>query len=94
MQEILNYAVKESYFHRVYTSSKSGGGKLECYVLNRALCPVFKLDLSSLRGRILISTSELWGLLRAPSKTSKRIFQRAVTQVGLFDQEIIDESYE
>lgn len=94
MQNILTYAVKESYFHKVYTVSKSGGGKLECYVLNRALCPAFKLDLSSLRGRILLSSKELWGLIKAPANTSKSILSSERSQADLFDSEIADELYE
>lgn len=99
MRDILDYAVRESFFHKVYTGSKSGGGKLECYVLNRALCPAFKLDLSSFRGRILLSNDILWELIKAPSKTTSKLLDaekksRTSSQPFLFDEDITDETYE
>lgn len=55
-KEVLNYAVRESFFHKIYSTSKAGGGRFDGYVLNRALCPRYKLDLSSLRGRVLFQS--------------------------------------
>lgn len=96
LQEILNYGITESFLHKTYTVSKSGGGRLDCYVLNRALCPLFKLDLSSLRGRILLSSNELWELIKNPKKAVKSILgeDKSVASPGqkqLFNINYMDE---
>jgi hypothetical protein len=85
LKDVLNYAVSESFFHKLYTTSKSGGGRYECYILNRALCPRFKLDLSSLRGRIVVS-SRMLALLISPDQSRKTILKKFIGEEELSNQ--------
>lgn len=79
LEAILNYGVKESFFHKNFTSSKVGGGRFECYIINRALCPRYKLDLSSLRGRIILKSALLEMLIDNPEAVKKILFKKATS---------------
>jgi hypothetical protein len=73
LKEVLSFGVKESFFHKTYSSSKAGGGRYETYILNRALCPRYKIDLSSLRGRVIMSAEQLEKLIDSPDETIKTL---------------------
>jgi hypothetical protein len=100
LKNVLQYGVKEAFFHKIYTVSKSGGGRYECYILNRALCPRYKLDLSSLRGRIILNSSVLEQIIDSPNDAKKIILKKDIkadkvsqikAQRNLFDSEIFEE---
>ncbi len=73
LKGVLSFGVKESFFHKTYSSSKAGGSRYETYILNRALCPRYKIDLSSLRGRIIISAEQLEKLIDTPDEVIKAL---------------------
>jgi len=58
IQEVLEMGVRYRYFQLGTYSTKEGGGRENWYILNRRLCPVFKLDPTGFGGRISI-TAEL-----------------------------------
>lgn len=55
LREILDLGVKHRYFQRRTYSTKEGGGREPWYILNRRLCPVFKLDPTGFEGRITLT---------------------------------------
>ncbi len=59
LEKVLNYAIQNAIFHKKWYRSKSGHEILECYILNRRLCPRYHLDLSSFQGRLEISESDI-----------------------------------
>jgi len=77
LEKVLHYGVKEAFFHKAYSGSKSGGSRYDTYVLNRALCPRYKIDLSSLRGRIIVSSAIIEQLIDAPESAKKAILKTA-----------------
>ena len=59
LREVLYLGWQYRYFlHKSY-SSKEGGGREHWYILNRRLCPVFKLDPSGFEGRVSLTTDML-----------------------------------
>jgi len=67
LQEILDLAEQEAFFHTKWYISKRGNRKLKCYVLNRRLCPHFNLDLTGFQGRIEIDSRTLETCLTDPN---------------------------
>jgi hypothetical protein len=59
VDEILQLGVRYRYFQRRTYSTKEGGGRQSWYILNRRLCPVFKLDPTGFEGRIQLSAEHL-----------------------------------
>ena len=59
LNDILELAEREAFFHVKWYRSKRGDRNLKCYVLNRRLCPHFNLDLSGFQGRIELFSREL-----------------------------------
>jgi hypothetical protein len=59
LDEILELGVRYRYFQRRTYSTKEGGGRQPWYILNRRLCPVFKLDPTGFEGRIQLSAEHL-----------------------------------
>lgn len=57
---VLQLGVKYRFFQCRTYSSKEGGGREPWYILNRRLCPVYKLDPTGFEGRISLTI----GLLR------------------------------
>lgn len=54
-RDVLRIGRRHRYFqHRTY-STKDGGGREDWYILNRRLCPVYKLDPSGFEGRIQLT---------------------------------------
>jgi len=59
VREVFRLGEKHRYLqHRTY-SSKQGGGREDWYILNRRLCPIYKLDPSGFEGRIQIAAELL-----------------------------------
>lgn len=52
---VLKKALQECFFQKRWYRGKSGYEMLECYILNRKLCPRYGLDLSGFQGRIELS---------------------------------------
>ncbi len=48
-----------NYFQTYWYSSKTGIGKYRAYAFNRRLCPRYRIDHTSFRGRIELSTADL-----------------------------------
>jgi len=59
LEEVLRLAEREAFLHRKWYRAKTGDRNLECYVLNRRLCPHFNLDLTGFQGRVEVSASVL-----------------------------------
>lgn len=55
LEEVLRLGVKYRYFQRRTYSTKEGGGREPWYLLNRRLCPIFKLDPTGFEGRTTIT---------------------------------------
>jgi hypothetical protein len=59
LADILRLGVRYRYFQLRTYSSKEGGGRQNWYILNRRLCPVFKLDPTGFEGRISLTSDHL-----------------------------------
>jgi len=59
LAEVLRLGVRIRYFQLSSHSTKEGGGRQRWYILNRRLCPVFKLDPSGFEGRISLTVADL-----------------------------------
>ncbi len=59
VDEILRLGVRYRYFQLRTYSTKEGGGRERWYILNRRLCPVFKLDPTGFEGRISLTAEHL-----------------------------------
>lgn len=59
LAEVLRLGVRFRYFQLRTRSTKEGGGRQRWYILNRRLCPVFKLDPSGFEGRISLTVADL-----------------------------------
>jgi hypothetical protein len=55
LEAVLKKALQEGFFQKRWYRGKSGYEMLECYILNRKLCPRYALDLSGFQGRIELS---------------------------------------
>ena len=55
VSEVLRLGVRYRYLQQRTYSSKEGGGRENWYILNRRLCPMFKLDPSGFEGRISLT---------------------------------------
>ena len=55
LEDILHLGVHHRYFQLRTYSTKEGGGREKWYILNRRLCPVFKLDPTGFEGRISLT---------------------------------------
>lgn len=59
LESVLKKALQECFFQKRWYRGKSGYEMLECYILNRRLCPRYGLDLSGFQGRIELSQDVL-----------------------------------
>lgn len=59
LDEVLQLAVRKAFFHKKWYRAKSGYEMLECYILNRRLCPRYGIDLSGFQGRLELAEPEL-----------------------------------
>ncbi len=88
-REVINLGLRYRYFQLRSYSKKEGGGREHWYILNRRLCPVFKLDPTGFEGRISIRSDLLDLALEDPTKFVKlRLKQGSDSQQELsFDEE-------
>lgn len=54
--KILSYGVKYGYFQKSTYPTKSGGGTEPWYILNRRLCPAYKIDPTGFMGRVSLKS--------------------------------------
>jgi hypothetical protein len=71
LADILRLGVRYRYFQLRTYSSKEGGGRENWYILNRRLCPVFKLDPTGFEGRISLTSDLLRLACQDPGKFVK-----------------------
>jgi hypothetical protein len=79
-EEVLDLGVRYRYFQLRTYSSKEGGGRQRWYILNRRLCPVFKLDPTGFEGRMSIQTEHLDLAMRDPDAFIKLRLRRTETE--------------
>jgi len=72
LEVVLKKALQECFFQRRWYRGKSGYEMLECYILNRRLCPRYGLDLSGFQGRIELSPDDLQLAMKDTPKFIKR----------------------
>ena len=65
---ILELGVRYRYFQLRTYSTKDGGGRENWYILNRRLCPIFKLDPTGFEGRITLTPELLKLACEHPDK--------------------------
>ncbi len=91
LERVLQRALRECFFHKKWYRGKSGYEMLECFILNRRLCPRYKLDLSGFQGRIELSQRRLLLALDDPSefvswfKKREKTAEKEEKQLPLFD---------
>ena len=68
LEAVLKRGLQECFFQKRWYRGKSGYEMLECYILNRTLCPRYGLDLSGFQGRIEISQDILKQAMEDKSK--------------------------
>jgi hypothetical protein len=66
--EVLQLGVRHRYFQLRTYSTKEGGGRESWYILNRRLCPVYKLDPTGFEGRISLTPEFLRLACENPDK--------------------------
>jgi hypothetical protein len=81
VDEILRLGLQYRYFQLRSYGTKGGGGREIWYILNRRLCPSFKLDPTSLGGRILLTPALLKLACEDTEKFIKSV-ERAETKDG------------
>jgi hypothetical protein len=59
IEEVLQLGIFHRYFQLRSYSTKEGGGREKWYILNRRVCPVFKLDPTGFEGRISLTAAHL-----------------------------------
>jgi hypothetical protein len=67
-REVLDLAIRYRYFQLRTYSTKEGGGREKWYVLNRRLCPVYKLDPTGFGGRLSLQSAHLDLAMRETEK--------------------------
>lgn len=68
LEAVLKVALQECFFQKRWYRGKSGYEILECYILNRRLCPRYGLDLSGFQGRIELSQDTIKQAMQDKSK--------------------------
>ena len=57
--KMLEFGIAYGYFKKVSSSSKQGGGNYPRYILSRRLAPAFKIDPTSIKGKIELSAKDI-----------------------------------
>ena len=76
LDEVLRLGTQQRYFQLRSYSTKEGGGREKWYILNRRLCPVFKLDPTGFEGRISLTPD----LLRLACEDTERFVKLRLKQ--------------
>lgn len=84
IDEVLNLGVQYRYFQLSTYSTKEGGGRERWYVLNRRLCPAYKLDPTGFEGRISLTAEFLKLACRDPDEFVRRRLKAKDRQPTLF----------
>ncbi|HET6978663.1 MAG TPA: hypothetical protein VFI24_20195 [Pyrinomonadaceae bacterium] len=69
--EVLDLGVRHRYFQLRTYSTKEGGGRESWYILNRWLCPAYKLDPTGFEGRISLTAKFIQLAMEDPDKFVK-----------------------
>jgi hypothetical protein len=83
LADILRLGVRYRYFQLRTYSSKEGGGRESWYILNRRLCPVFKLDPTGFEGRISLTPD----LLRLACQNTAKFVKLRLRQQQTDDEQ-------
>lgn len=83
IEEVLRLGIRHRYFQLRTYSTKEGGGRERWFILNRRLCPAFKLDPTGFEGRISLTPE----LLRLACESPER-FVRLRLKGGDDDQQL------
>lgn len=89
IQEVLRLGRMYRFFQIRTYSSKEGGGRENWYILNRRLCPVYKLDPTGFEGRISLTPDFLKLALENPAKFVRLRLKQSkdIEQSSLFSLE-------
>lgn len=68
LEEVLDLGLRHRYFQLRTYSTKTGGGRVKWYILNRLLCPVYKLDPTGFEGRISLTPELLKIACESPDR--------------------------
>lgn len=68
LEKVLRKGLRQCLFHKKWYRGKSGHEAFECFILNRRLCPHYRLDLSGFQGRIELSENQLLLAISDPKK--------------------------
>ena len=88
LERVLQEALRECIFHKKWYRAKSGYEMFECFILNRRLCPRYKLDLSGFQGRVEFSQGELLPALDDPKRFTTWFRAREKTAVKEEDEQL------
>jgi hypothetical protein len=88
IEQVLRLGVRHRYFQLRTYSTKEGGGREDWYILNRRLCPIFKLDPTGFEGRISLTPNALKIACENPERFVRfRLKQAGDEQLNLFSLE-------
>jgi len=82
IDEILRLGAVHRYFQVRTYSKKEGGGRERWYILNRRVCPVFKLDPTGFEGRISLTPE----LLRLACENPEKFVRLRLRQTSISEQ--------
>lgn len=71
--DILQLGRQVQFFHYTTYATKDGGGRNDCYVLDRRLAPIFKIDPTAPKRRIPLSPEELEIGCKSPEEFLRRV---------------------
>ncbi|MFW5895300.1 MAG: hypothetical protein ACOCT9_01020 [archaeon] len=71
LKKVLKLGLKYGYFQLRTYSTKSGGGREKWYILNRRLCPIYKLDPTGFEGRLTLTPELLNVACKDPDRFVK-----------------------
>jgi hypothetical protein len=95
LKQVLDLAVRYRFFLAPTSQgSKAGGGQIPLYILNRRLCPAFKLDPSSFSGRLPLSIELLKLACEDPKKFVRARLKEEDQGPTLFDLTASDDDDE
>ncbi|MEN6520069.1 MAG: hypothetical protein ABFD46_02825 [Armatimonadota bacterium] len=80
IDQVLQLGVRYRYFQLRTYSTKEGGGREKWYILNRRLCPVYKLDPSGFEGRISLTAEALRLACENPQKFVRMRLKQNINQ--------------
>jgi hypothetical protein len=89
IEAVLQLGLTHRFFQLRTYSSKEGGGREYWYILNRRLCPVYKLDPTGFEGRISLTPAYLQLALENPEKFVRmRLKQHSKKNAGFIQSKL------